>query len=74
MYFASPFHSSRILKNSFRTQVRNVNVASELMIHLSALLSETESAAIERYDVVVKSKVSYCNAWRPCWDRSDVFQ
>jgi uncharacterized protein YggT (Ycf19 family) len=62
MYFASPFHSSRILKNSFRIQVRNVNVASELMIHLSALLSETKSAAIERYDVVVKSKVSYCSA------------
>jgi hypothetical protein len=62
MYFASPFHSSCILKNSFRTQVRSVNVASELMIHLSALLSETESAAIERYDDVAKSKVSYYSA------------
>ncbi len=34
-----------------------MNIASELMIHLSALLSETESAAIDRYDDVVKSKV-----------------
>ncbi len=39
-----------------------MNVASELMIHLSALLSGTESAIIELYDDVVKSKVSYYSA------------